>query len=356
MKILLLGDYSALYKNLKEGLVELGHDAVVASYGDGWKNIPRDIDLGSGGGGFLGKIKRKLNPIVNVKKLVDYDVVQYINAFYFYHPMLPNKQFIRFLQTRNNKFFLSAAGDDSYFWRNGRSRLRYSPFEDFLKYDLKASDFYMSSDKSYYFNKWLASSVNGIIPIMHEYEVSYRDHAKLKRTIPIPINLERVSYSDNVVGRRLVVFHGLNRYGFKGTRHVEKAFKLLADKYPNDLELVIDGGMPLDEYLQFMRRVNVVIDQTNSYSLGVNGVYAMAMGKVVLGGAEPESLISLGVSDTPVINILPDYKDIISKIEFLLENRSKITCFGYESRLFAEQTHGHIEVASKYLETWCENE
>lgn len=47
MKILLLGEFSGLYTNLKAGLLELGHDTVIASGGDIWKNIPRDIDLKS---------------------------------------------------------------------------------------------------------------------------------------------------------------------------------------------------------------------------------------------------------------------------------------------------------------------
>ena len=45
MKILLLGDYSNVHNTLAEGLKALGHDCVVASNGDHWKNYPRDIDL-----------------------------------------------------------------------------------------------------------------------------------------------------------------------------------------------------------------------------------------------------------------------------------------------------------------------
>lgn len=37
MRILLLGEFSAFHKNLKEGLVALGHEVVLASHGDGWK-------------------------------------------------------------------------------------------------------------------------------------------------------------------------------------------------------------------------------------------------------------------------------------------------------------------------------
>ena len=59
MKILFLGEFSSLYKNLKEGLLELGHEAVVASYGDGWKKIPTDIYLGGGGLGGLTRLEEK---------------------------------------------------------------------------------------------------------------------------------------------------------------------------------------------------------------------------------------------------------------------------------------------------------
>ena len=76
-------------------------------------------------------------------------------------------------------------------------------------------------------------------------------------------------------------------------------------KYPHDLELIIKGRMPLRDYL-IMAKANIVIDQTSTYSLGVNGVYALAMGKVVLGGAEPESLKRLGVEESPVINVEPN--------------------------------------------------
>ncbi|WP_034293688.1 MULTISPECIES: hypothetical protein [Bacillus] len=44
-KILLLGEYSGVHQNLKEGLKELGHDVVVASDGDEQIRINSDIDL-----------------------------------------------------------------------------------------------------------------------------------------------------------------------------------------------------------------------------------------------------------------------------------------------------------------------
>ena len=101
---------------------------------------------------------------------------------------------------------------------------------------------------------------NGVIPIMYEYEVSYSDVENRLNTIPIPINIEKIKYQDNIVKEKVVIFHGLSRYGFKGTRHVEEAFDYLRQKYPNDLELVIKGNLPLNEYLDLMSRTNIVID------------------------------------------------------------------------------------------------
>lgn len=354
MKILLLGEFSSLYKNLQEGLKELGHESLIASNGDGWKNLARDISLGDSGTDIFSKAYRKIAPFLKKEKLCGFDVVQYINPFCFYHPLLPNKLLMKSIIEGNNKFFLSAAGDDAYFWKNGRRDLRYGPFEDFLKYDLKKDSYYLSKPRAFSYNQWIVENSKGIIPIMYEYEASYQGNRKLLPTIPIPMNVDKIAYSDNIVSNKLVVFHGLNRYGFKGTRHVEKAFEYLSKKYPNDLELMIAGGLPLNEYLAIMKRANVIIDQTNSYSMGVNGIYAMAMGKVVLGGAEPESIISLGATKTPAINIEPSADSIIEKIEILLDEKHRIKDIGYASRSFAEKIHGHISVANQYVSTWKE--
>ena len=40
MRVLLMGEFSGLFTNLKNGLLELGVDCRLASIGDGWKEIP----------------------------------------------------------------------------------------------------------------------------------------------------------------------------------------------------------------------------------------------------------------------------------------------------------------------------
>lgn len=355
MKILLLGEYSSLYKNLKEGLEDLGHEVITASSGDGFKKIPSDISFSSTLPGFLGKLHRKLKPLIFINKFKGFDVVQIVNPFIFYHRLFPNISFYYFLKKNNKKIFFSGAGDDAYFWRFGRYRMEYSPFDDFLKYDMKSDSHFLMNEEAFQFNERVLNMSNGLIPIMYEYEVSYKDEPKCLSVIPIPINLSKIKYNENIVKDKLVIFHGLNRYGFKGTRHVELAFDVLSKKYPNELELIIDGGLPLNEYLEMMKKTNVIVDQMNSYSLGVNGVYGLAMGKVVIGGAEPESLKSHGIESSPVINVKPCAESLVDAIEHLLKNKEKIPTIGFKSRKYAEEVHDYIKVAKKYVEIWENN-
>jgi hypothetical protein len=356
MKILLLGEFSALHKNLKEGLLELGHEAVVAGNGDGFKKVPVDISFDSNLPSILGSIHRRLKPLLKTRLLRGFDVVQLVNPFVFKYKYFPVEYFLERIVENNKKFFLLAAGDDAYFWRYGRKLLKYGPFDDVLKYDLKGKPCFLESEDSFRFNKKILELASGLIPVLYEYEISYKfETAKRLKTIPIPINTNEIKYQENTVGNKMTVFHGLNRYGFKGTRHVEKAFEHLSKKYPNDLELIIAGRMPINEYLKVMLRTNVVVDQMYSHSLGVNGIYALAMGKIVMGGAEPESLRSLGVEASPVINLNPNAESIIEEIENLLSRRDQIPKLAFESRQFAEKIHCHVNVAQKYVETWTKH-
>nr|MBP3725140.1 hypothetical protein [Campylobacter sp.] len=352
MKILLLGEFSGFFNNLKEGLLELGHEAVTASSGDGWKNNKRDIDL-----------QGRLWHIFKIKNLINYDVVQLINPFVLYRdkPIIRNfnNMVTKYLVGHNKKFFLSACGDDSFFWLIARKKLQNMPFEDSLNYDFNKKHYYMENDEAFKFNKLVADISDGIIPVSYDYYIGYEGHKNLKlnKFIPLPINTNKIIYKDNVISNnKLVIFHGLNRRGFKGTKYFEKAFEILQKKYPNDLELVIDGYMPFDKYLEVIGRVNIIADQAFCYGVGMNALYSMAQGKVVLaGGYKREALDMLGIDKSPTVTIMPDENNIVAAVEYLLENRNKIQDMGYQSRQFVEKYHNHIKIAEKYLDVWSSN-
>lgn len=351
MKILLLGEFSALHKNLKEGLVELGHNVTIASSGDGWKCINGDINIGSSKKGLIGRIERIFNILKAIPKFKDYDVVQFVAPVLFPKVLWFNNFIVKYIFKNNKKVFLVGAGCND------------SATADF--FELKFPQFYKQIKKSNpsmwsqtlegrKYNSWFLEQINGFIPIMYEYAQGLRDigYSKLCPTIPIPMNIDKIKYDDNVVGEKLVIFHGLNREGVKGTPLIREAMEKLQKKYPDEVECIIDGKMPLDVYLTFLKRVNVVIDQAYSVSIGVNGVYNLAMGKIVVGGGEQEFLDEFGLESSPLIPIQPTVDNIYNQLEQLLQRKDEILEMGKASRLFAEQLHDYKKVAQQYLNVW----
>ena len=203
MKILLLGEFSALHNNLKDGLMELGHSVKIAAYGDGFKKIPADISFESVFSSRLGSLIRTFLPLLKIRKLTGNDIVQLINPFLFYYTKFPyniflSKYFMDKIIKENEKFFLLAAGDDAYAWRYGRKMLRYGHYDDVLEYDLKSKSSYMESEESFLFNQAVAERSNGVIPVMYEYELGYQEFHKRLQTIPLAVNINKIEYQDNI--------------------------------------------------------------------------------------------------------------------------------------------------------------
>ena len=87
MKILLLGEYSNVHATLSKALKKRGHEVLLISNGDFWKNYPRDIDLSrqyTKLGGLLYWLKvMMLLPRFNVSSLFITTLKNTINALFF---------------------------------------------------------------------------------------------------------------------------------------------------------------------------------------------------------------------------------------------------------------------------------
>lgn len=355
MKILLLGEFSGLHKNLKEGLVELGHDVDIASSGDGWKNIDGDICFGTKHSGVIGRIERVFNAFRVAPKFKNYDIVQLIEPVLFPRQLGINKLILNYIFKHNEKTFLVGAGataENTAVADFCEKKFKYPElYSEIIK---TSSVLWSQTEAGRNYNKWLLKRINGYIPIMYEYAQGYRDieYEKLCPTIPIPMNIDKIYYEDNVIKNKLVVFHGLNREGVKGTPLIKKAMKRLQDNYPNEVECIIDGRLPLEEYLILLRKINVVIDQVYSVSNGMNAVYNLAMGKIVLGGGEPEFLEEFSIKKSPLIPIQANVEDIYIQLEEIVKNKENILEIGKDSRRFSEELHDYKKVAMQYLTVW----
>ena len=355
MRILLFGEYSGFFNCLKDGLEKLGHTVFLASDGDGYKNYPSDLRWESGVLGRKGKILNFLNVLRHRNSFKGFDVVHIISfrplGFFPYI----NKIIIRYLKKHNKLVCVSGSGLDfwgfKYWLQNTQSKYYWYVNEYVKDSEKKGEKCYLLDERLLKEEKLIYKYIDKYIPIWYEYAEPYRMLPTLKNTIRIPINLDKFVYTPNRVNDKVVFFHGLTR-SCKGGVFIQEAFNRLRDKYADVAEFVCDGGLPFDEYMKITSRANCILDDVNSYSFSMNALFAMARGKIYMGGAEPEGNKELGYEDCPVINLTRDVDQICEAIEYVIAHRDKIEEMGYASRKFVEKYHNHVDIARQYVECW----
>ena len=281
MKILLLGDYSNVHCTLAEGFKALGHECVVASDGDHWKDYPRDIDLKrefgwKGNTSFLYRLMKAL------PKFRGFDVVQLINPVFIELKAERIAPFYKYIRRHNGKVVMGAFGMD-YYWAKVNTDirpLRYSDFNigDQIRHDEAAEVFRrdMIGTPKETLCKLVAEDCDGIVAGLYEYWATYNAVSELRDKtvfIPFPINRPTPQQTpsptlplygegdrpdgsphrggDTPKGERgsvgsVRLFIGIapDRSAYKGTDILLAAAKALQQKYPDKVELKIAEGVP----------------------------------------------------------------------------------------------------------------
>lgn len=370
MKILLVGEYSGLHLNLKDGLIKLGCKVDLISYGDSWKKIGPEENLSS----------RAIYPLsvlfneLNIKMLKfsrnceDYDIVQFINPIVTHSrlqialgSLIINKIIIKRLINKSKKSYLLAAGDDHYYFKAIESGLfKYHPLTYSEKYDMpfykKWYSQYWKNEKLREWNIELVKIVNGVIPCLYEYDIGYEyEKVKNKRKyIPFPfpfVNNAKKNQKDDI--KKLKVLHVESRYGFKGTNIVVEAFKKIQQM---DVEISVEilRKMPFKEFQKKINDADVVVDQLNSYSYAYTAINALAMGKIVISGFEPEMLKKYGIDGcNAILNCQPNADQLVLKLLYLNDNKNNLLRWGEEGINFINKYHDSVKVAKQYLNEWA---
>lgn len=355
MKILLFGEFSGFYNSLKTGLIKEGHEVFLASDGDGYKNYPSDFRWDS-------KVNfGKFNHIIEVSKLFlnkklfrGYDVVLLIKPTIFSRHISFIRPIYDFLIENNEKVFLSGAGLTAKgitYWYDSNEK-----YHNYVLGNMNDRPIIKEMYNNRALIDWeeeLISRINGYLPIWYEYAQPYRDNKKLIKTLRIPIDLSDFKYKENRVKDKIVFFHGISdRKNAKGTPYIMKAFDIMREKYSEKAEFIAKGGLPFTEYRQILERSNVIVDDANSYSIAMNGLFSLAMGKIVFGGAEPVANKELGLNWNPVFNICPDVDQICTQIESIINKRDEIEIIGQRGRRFVEEYHDDRDIAKQYIDVF----
>ncbi|WP_338356709.1 glycosyltransferase [Yeosuana marina] len=377
MKILLIGEYSRLHNSLKEGLLKNGHKVVLIGSGDDFKNYPVDINVAATffKRRFLFFISKAIHKLTNISlvelenayrfnkilpNLKGYDIVQLINENSIKTNPFFEKRLLKRLFKQNKKTFLLSCGTDYISVKYAHDKkFRYSILTPFhndqnLKKQYKFILKYIKKSR-FKLHSFIFKNVDGVIASDIDYHIPLLDYPKYLGLIPNPINTEKLKFIKQDFHSKVKIFHGINRLNYikKGNVFFEEALKIIQEKYPEKVEIVITENIPYINYIENYNTCHILLDQVYAYDQGYNALEAMAKGKVVFTGAEQEWLDYYNLKkDTVAINALPDAKKIADKIEWLILNPEKIMEISKNARAFIEKEHHYITIANKYLSIW----
>lgn len=366
MNILIVGEFSAFAKHLKKGFQELGHNVVVVTKGDGFKKLDGDKEdikyhipkgvCNVSATRFL--IAPKENRMLRKKleQLPLPDLIVVINVVFITDTLFTVGVPLSYIEDCKKKgtkvISTSCGGDPSVAYYH---EIKYCK----EKYPNGLYEYKRRHKKR--FNRLLEDS-DVIIPIGYDYYYSVnrycQEHGistKISHSIPLPITIEDVEIS-SCVGRKIIIFHGIIREDFKGTKYFISALDRIKKDFPDKVEVIVDGKMPYDKYVDLLKRMDILLDQTNSYGMGINAELGMMMGKVVFSGNEPENEDDMGLGKFPTINATPDSLYIYMKLKELINHPEKIDYLKQESRNFAQAHLAANVIALRYIKLINNNE
>ncbi|MBR4312686.1 MAG: glycosyltransferase family 1 protein [Bacteroidaceae bacterium] len=365
MRILLLGEFSNVHWTLACALRKLGHEVMVVSDGNSWREYPCDVLLYRRSSSLVHTIKYVIDILCQLPKWRGYDVVQIISPVLFLK-LKPRrlKKIYDYLLRHNKRVYMGAMSDDYQYIYDSyvRRRLRYCDFYTPQREIDNERNRQTAYGWLYTYSKDMCVHVtetcNGVAAVLYEYYVAYKDDFPQKTFyIPFPIEpdstlIENLSFSTPCLVRFFVGMDN-RRDELKGTDILYKVAKRIENKYPDKCEVIATESLPYSEYIKQMKQCDVLLDQIYSYTPAMNALQAMSMGLVVVGGGEEEHYELMGEKELrPIINVQPEEEDVYRQLEQLVLHPERIPQLKRDGIEYVRRHHDSIKVAQQYLEFW----
>lgn len=366
LKILFLGDYSGFHLTLARRLRAMGHECTVASNGSAVMDTSRDIDIKRRPGA-INSVKYLLRIMRLVPQLRGYDIVQLVNPGFLSLRPERLRYFFDKIKKQNGYVGLSLCGSDSFVVQDSieGNLFRYSEYNlgrslsDFSKTHHEEISQWTHHKLTSYCG-YIYNNVDLALSALYEYHKvgEHRLHDVPLKYIGIPVDTDEIEFeglkSDGDRPLRILVGIKSEYADFKGTGRLLDAAREAERRFPEKCVVDVARDMPLTDYLERLRRADVVVDQLYSYTPATNALQAMAMGKIVISGAEPEFYDFIGEEKLrPVINAVPDDRKLVEIFENLVNlPHSKLTELSETGRRFVERHNSAQVVADRFIEGW----
>lgn len=343
MKILLIGEFSGVHNNLKKGLTELGHEVKLAADGDGFKNFDYDFPIMPFNGLYIGRILNLLYITLQLRKFIGYDVIQFISPFsiptYIYKIGL-----LEFIFRRNKKIIYYACGTDP----------NYEKISKLIDYHPNEGEKIITPRRLEY-HKWFIDRVDVIVPATYSYYLGYKEKINLGRSVMLPGSGNYITQVKKP-GNKLKILFGITRRDFKGAEYIEEALEMIKQKYEYRVEIKIVEKMPFEDYKKLLDDTDLLIDQCKSYFYGMNAIFAMERGVIVLSGAEKNAAKHFELNEIPIFNILPDSKQIFYELEKLVKlEKHEILELKKEVIAYVYEKHNCKSISNKFELLYTKN-
>lgn len=354
IKVLLVGDFSGVHLYLKLGLESLGHDVTLLDFGTRWGRLNgvKNILLRKLFAKYLVAIRLMEGGAICFRRR-RYDVVQFINPFVYSGK--PVGKIITFsILKKGRRKFLAACGCDSFFYDavKGGCLPDNSLCSNCIQIDKSGNPCVFSSCDYRSFNRSLVDAVDGIIPLTGTYKVGYNIFPKTADVIDFPVLIPELDcQSRRNASEKVRIFHAVSsgRAGFKGSSIILQAMNRMVSRYRNTVEIVaLERPIPFDQYSEFLSTIDIVIDQTYGWALGMNSLIAMACGAVVLTRFESDYVYD----DNPAINIYDNVDSIVEQCSLLVENRDELRKRSHLGIQYVKEHHHYIKQAGKFVDRW----
>lgn len=366
MRILLLGEYSNLHYTLGEALREAGHQVLLVSDGDGWKNYPRDINLQRKRTGIRGSIPYVWKLFRLLPKLRGFDVVQLINPVFLDLKPRWNEWVFDYLRKHNRRVSLGLFGDDTNILHKTQNNI-YFKYTDLYAGGRRISHplnrertrTWFDPDRIY-LTRYISMRADYLIACLYEYHKIYDTQEYFRRLhyAPLPIDTCDIpsGFDKDFSNRRIKVLIGIQkRRGLmKGTDQMLPLFEKLASEHPGLIELHCVESVPFEEYRRLLKETDILVDQLYSYTPAMNALEAMKHGVIVVSGGEEEAYEFIGEEELrPIINLRPmEDERNYRKLEFLLQRPDQLKRMATESITYIRKHHDARKVAQCYLRIW----
>lgn len=346
MKILMLGELASVGVMLAKGFNYLGIDVDHFAHPHSWRKDSGFISLSSASRSRVVRgTYRYLNPLFLKSKLKHkYDAVLFIDYKPFQTTDAINRYVVQEIQKNNGPSFLYLLGCDAKVrqWNRINS---FAICNSCLLYDQKS--FVCNQEKYAEEQDAFLSGITGIIPGAFEYHEAHKNNEKITAAVQMPMECEPLVNS--IPAKRFKILHGLNRYGFKGTQVVENVFSSLNDgRYPN-AEFKISDKQTLDAWLSLLKENHVIVDQLYNTSLGMNSLFILGSGKILVAGDVARACALFGIPKPPMIGTEPSIEGLTRALSGILESGESLNHLPEESIQYVKDYHSPKLVAQKFM-------